>query len=148
MHRNDAHIGGMSTLTPSETLQDGRDVIRTLTARHRTANPRILGSVLAGRDGANSDLDLLVETKPETTLFDLGGLQNPLEEALHVPSQRYDTAGSATPHPRPRSRSGGARMSQADRLADHLRQMLEGSKDAISFTEGIDREDFLADLRT
>lgn len=39
-------------------------------------------------------------------------------------------------------------MSEADRLADHLRQMLEGSRDAISFAEGMNREGFLADLRT
>lgn len=39
-------------------------------------------------------------------------------------------------------------MSEVDRLADHLRQMLEGSQDAVSFTEGMDRDGFLADLRT
>ena len=32
----------------------------------------------------DSDLDVLVETLPETTLFDLGGLQDALEEALGV----------------------------------------------------------------
>lgn len=74
----------MTTLTPSKALQDGRDVIRALAARHRTANPRVFGSVLAGKDGADSDLDLLVETTSETTLFDLGGLQYALEEALRV----------------------------------------------------------------
>ena len=74
----------MTTLTPSQALRDGRDVIRALVVRHRTANPRVFGSVLAGRDSTDSDLDLLVETTPETTLFDLGGLQDALEEALHV----------------------------------------------------------------
>ena len=39
-------------------------------------------------------------------------------------------------------------MSEADRLADHLRQMSEGSRDAMAFTEGMDREGFLSDLRT
>ena len=71
-------------LTPSEALQNGRDVIRALAVRHRTTNPRVFGSVLAGRDAADSDLDLLVEPTPETTLFDLGGLQDALEEALRV----------------------------------------------------------------
>lgn len=74
----------MATLTPSEALRDGRDVIRALAAQHRTANPRVFGSVLTGRDAADSDLDLLVEPTPETTLFDLGGLQDALEEALRV----------------------------------------------------------------
>ena len=76
--------GGMATLTPSEALRNGRDVIRALASQHRTTNPRVFGSVLTGRDAAGSDLDLLVEPTPETTLFDLGGLQDALEEALRV----------------------------------------------------------------
>jgi uncharacterized protein with HEPN domain len=39
-------------------------------------------------------------------------------------------------------------VSEADRLADHLRQMTDGSRDAMTFTDGMDREGFLADLRT
>jgi len=74
----------MMTLTPSEALRDGRSVIRALATRHRTTNPRVFGSVLTGQDGVDSDLDLLVETVPGTTLFDLGGLQDALEEALGV----------------------------------------------------------------
>lgn len=74
----------MSNPTPSQALRDGRDVIRELAIRHRTANPRVFGSVLAGRDSSDSDLDLLVEPTPDTTLFDLGGLQDALEEALRV----------------------------------------------------------------
>ena len=74
----------MSNPTPSQALRNGRDVIRELAARHRTVNPRVYGSVVMGRDTADSDLDLLVETTPETTLFDLGGLQEELEEALRV----------------------------------------------------------------
>ena len=74
----------MTTPTPSQALHRGRAVIRALAARHRTANPRVFGSVLEGRDGADSDLDILVEPTPETTLFDLGGLQDALEEALQV----------------------------------------------------------------
>jgi len=35
-----------------------------------------------------------------------------------------------------------------DRLADYLRQMAEGSRDAIAFAEDMDREGFMADLRT
>jgi uncharacterized protein with HEPN domain len=34
------------------------------------------------------------------------------------------------------------------RLADYLRQMIEGSRDALSFTDGMDRVDFMDDLRT
>lgn len=74
----------MHSQTPSQALQQGRDTIRELAARHRTVNPRIFGSVLTGQDRLDSDLDVLVEPLPETTLFDLGGLQDALEEALGV----------------------------------------------------------------
>ena len=73
-----------STRTPSEALETGRGLIRDLVARHRARNPRVFGSVLDGTDGADSDLDMLVETTEETTLFDLGGLQDALQEALGV----------------------------------------------------------------
>ena len=46
-------------------------MIRELAARDRAVNPRVYGSVVMGRDTADSDLDLLVET----TLFDLSGLR-------------------------------------------------------------------------
>lgn len=74
----------MSVQTPSQALQNGRSLIREFAARHHTTNPRVFGSVLSGQDRPDSDLDLLVEPLPETTLFDLGGLQDALEEALGV----------------------------------------------------------------
>ena len=49
------------------------------------ANPRVFGSALRGDDGEGSDLDLLVDTLPGTTLLDLGGLQDELQELLGVP---------------------------------------------------------------
>ena len=49
------------------------------------ANPRVFGSTLRGDDGDGSDLDLLVDTLPGTTLLDLGGLQDELQELLGVP---------------------------------------------------------------
>lgn len=59
-------------------------MIRQAVARHRVANPRVFGSVLHGCDAEGSDLDLLVDPLPETTLLDLGGLQLELEEALGI----------------------------------------------------------------
>lgn len=55
-------------LIPSETLRGGCDVIRAPAARHRTSNPQVFEILIAGRDGADSDPDLSVETTPETTL--------------------------------------------------------------------------------
>lgn len=70
--------------TPSEALQSGSRIIRELATRHRTANPRAFGAVLTGQDRVGGELNVLVDALPETTLFDLGGLQEALEGALGV----------------------------------------------------------------
>ena len=72
-------------LTPSLALARSRDDIRRIVLSHRATNPRVFGSVLHGEDTADSDLDLLVDPLPGTTLFDLGGIQVELEALLGVP---------------------------------------------------------------
>ena len=72
-------------MKPSIALEQHRDTIRQLAARYRTANPRVFGSAIKGADKEDSDLDLLVDTLPGVTLFDLGGLQVDLEELIGVP---------------------------------------------------------------
>ncbi len=72
-------------MKPSIALNRMQSEIRAAAERHRVANPRVFGSVLYGRDVEGSDLDLLVDTLPGTTLFDLGGLQVELEQLLGVP---------------------------------------------------------------
>jgi uncharacterized protein len=69
---------------PSKVLEQYRDVIRRIIERGRLRNPCVFGSVARGDDADGSDLDLLVDAAPGTTLFDLGGLQADLEEALGV----------------------------------------------------------------
>ncbi len=71
-------------MRPSEALEQTRGAIRELVPRYRTANPRVFGSVLRGLDQETSDLDILVDTLPETTLFDLGALQEQLRGLLGV----------------------------------------------------------------
>lgn len=71
-------------MIPSQALATHRELIRHIVATHRAVNPRVFGSVLHGKDGEGSDLDLLVDTLPGTTLFDLGAMQIELEEALGV----------------------------------------------------------------
>lgn len=71
-------------MRPSEALSQHRDAICLAAARYRVANPRVFGSALRGDDRDGSDLDLLVDTLPGTTLFDLGGLQDELQELLGV----------------------------------------------------------------
>lgn len=74
----------MPDKTPSEALQSGCRIIRELAAKHRTANPRVYGAVLTGQDRVGGELNVLVDAQSNTTLFDLGGLQEALEEALGV----------------------------------------------------------------
>ena len=72
-------------MRPSVSLESNRLAVRYAARRHKVANPRVFGSVLRGEDKDGSDLDLLVDTLPGATLFDLGGLQVELEEILGVP---------------------------------------------------------------
>lgn len=72
-------------MKPSMALMHREETIREAVRRFRVCNPRVFGSVLHGTDADGSDLDLLVDPLPETTLFDLGGLQVALEDMLGVP---------------------------------------------------------------
>ncbi len=71
-------------MKPSIALSLKRTAVREAARRYRATNPRVFGSALHGTDLEGSDLDLLVDVLPETTLFDLGGLQLELEELLGV----------------------------------------------------------------
>ncbi|MBZ9781782.1 nucleotidyltransferase family protein [Pseudomonas sp. REP124] len=71
-------------MRPSIALDLQRAAVREVVSRFRTSNPRVFGSVLFGTDQEGSDLDLLVDTLPGATLFDLGGLQLELEDLLGV----------------------------------------------------------------
>lgn len=71
-------------MRPSIALNQKLNAVREATNRFHTTNPRIFGSVLHGTDEDGSDLDLLVDALPGTTLFDLGGLQVELESLLGI----------------------------------------------------------------
>ena len=71
-------------MKPSVALNRNRAAICDAVARFHTVNPRVFGSTLSGTDKEGSDLDLLVDPLPTTTLFDLGGLQMALEELLGI----------------------------------------------------------------
>ncbi|MDR3392585.1 MAG: nucleotidyltransferase domain-containing protein [Sulfuriferula sp.] len=72
-------------MKPSEALGINRDAIRRVVAAHRACNPRIFGSVLHGDDVEGSDLDILIDPTPETTLFDIGAIRHELLQLLGVP---------------------------------------------------------------
>ena len=68
----------------SVALDMKRNAVREAAGRFRAANPRVFGSAPFGTDGDGSDLDLLVDTLPGATRFDLGGLRDELEELLGI----------------------------------------------------------------
>lgn len=72
-------------MRPSELLDSHRSQICSLVEQNHVRNPRVFGSVLHGGDTDNSDLDLLVDPLPGTTLLNLGALQVELEQLLGIP---------------------------------------------------------------
>jgi len=71
-------------MKPSEALRFHRDDIRRVVEQNHTRNPRVFGSVLRGKDTERSDLDLLVDPTPDTTLLDIARIQNRLQKILGV----------------------------------------------------------------
>lgn len=71
-------------MKPSTAYKQHRDAIRQIVERHHAKNPRIFGSVLHGQDTDESDLDILIDTTEETSLFDVGAIRTELTELLGV----------------------------------------------------------------
>jgi len=72
-------------MKPSLVLASNREVIRRVVTSHRARNPRVFGSVVHGDDTEDSDLDILIDPTPETTLFDIGAIRHELLQLLGVP---------------------------------------------------------------
>jgi len=72
-------------MKPSLALATHRSEIREIVLAHRAVNARVFGSVAQGLDTELSDLDILVDTTSETTLFDLGAIRYKLRNLLGVP---------------------------------------------------------------
>lgn len=68
----------------SEALALHRSRIREIALSHHVLDVRVFGSAARGEDGDASDLDLLVEPTPETTLFDIGAIRLELKQLLGV----------------------------------------------------------------
>lgn len=71
-------------MRPSEVLPLHRETIRQLVLEAGMANPRVFGSVVRGDDIDGSDLDILVDPAPKTSLLDVAGLQIRIEQALGI----------------------------------------------------------------
>ena len=71
-------------MRPSLALAAHRIEIRRVVEAHRARNPRVFGSVSRAADTESSDLDLLIDTLPETSLLDIGAMLDELETLLGV----------------------------------------------------------------
>jgi predicted nucleotidyltransferase len=77
--------GSQIFMKPSVALDSNRIMIRRVVESHHARNARVFGSVLRGQDTDSSDLDLLIDPMPETTLFDIGAIRHELGKLLGVP---------------------------------------------------------------
>lgn len=75
----------LSLMKPSDALNSNRAAIRSVVESHRARNARVFGSVLHGKDTDCSDLDILIDPTPDTTLFDIGAIRHELRKLLGVP---------------------------------------------------------------
>ncbi len=71
-------------MKPSIALQENRAAILAVVQSHRARNARVFGSVLHGNDHEDSDLDILIDPTPETTMFDIGAIRHELLQLLGV----------------------------------------------------------------
>ena len=71
-------------MKPSIALETQRATSRSVVLRHRACNARVFGSVLDGKDQEGSDLDILMDPAPGTTMFDMGAIRHELLQLLGV----------------------------------------------------------------
>jgi addiction module RelB/DinJ family antitoxin len=72
-------------IKPSQALAANRDAIHRIVSAHHATNPRVFGSVVSGLDTPDSDLDIVVDSVPGMTLFELCAVRHELCETLGVP---------------------------------------------------------------
>ena len=71
-------------MKPSAVLDRSRERIRALALEYGVSNPRVFGSVLRSEDSESSDLDILVDPAPTTSLLDIAKLQMRLASELGI----------------------------------------------------------------
>lgn len=72
-------------MKPSVALDAHRPEVRAIVLAHHATNPRVFGSSARGEDTPMSDLDLLIDPTPQTTLLDIGAIRHELLALLGVP---------------------------------------------------------------
>jgi uncharacterized protein len=74
--------GTGSIMRPSISLENNRSQVREVLQRFGMTNPRVFGSAARGDDTDKSDLDILVDAPPGTSLYDLAAVEVELEAIL------------------------------------------------------------------
>lgn len=83
-------------MRPSVALATQRDRVLALAAARGADRVRVFGSVARDSDHEGSDIDLLVDLPPGTSMLHLVGLQMEIEEALGV---KVDLCTESELHP-------------------------------------------------
>ena len=78
-------IGSLSGSLPSRVLAAHRGEVLDLAEARGGSSVRVFGSVARGEDSPSSDIDLLVDFAPGTSLLTVIGLELALRELLGVP---------------------------------------------------------------
>ncbi len=71
-------------MRPSTALNTYSEQIKAIVLAHHTTNARVFGSVIRNEDTETSDLDLLVEPTPLTSLMDIGAIRLELKNLLGI----------------------------------------------------------------
>ena len=71
-------------MKPSEALRIHRTGLREIISRHAALRPRVFGSTIFDDDTEDSDLDLLIDPTPQTTLMTLAAIQQEAQLLLGV----------------------------------------------------------------
>ncbi|MCK7458057.1 nucleotidyltransferase family protein [Idiomarina aminovorans] len=68
----------------SALLRKHSKEIQKIVEKHHAKNVKVFGSVALGTESTDSDIDLLIETTPETTMFDVGAIKYELNKLLGI----------------------------------------------------------------
>ncbi|KON81975.1 nucleotidyltransferase family protein [Azoarcus sp. PA01] len=82
-------------------IETHREELRALARRYGVRSIKVFGSMVRDEADAESDVDLLVETTPDTSGFTLGAL---LMDAQDLLGRRVDIVTPASLHPAIRAR--------------------------------------------
>jgi predicted nucleotidyltransferase len=74
----------MRDMRPSELVASQRERILAFATRRGAGNIRVFGSVARGEDREGSDLDLLVDVPPGTSLFEIVDLELAIRDLLGI----------------------------------------------------------------